>query len=1039
MKTVPYSALALATMAITTLSIATSSTDKRLAARSTPAAAAPQLGTGPTLGAAIGGLGPNGAQLNELNYSALGAPNLTSDAVRTLKVGDHVAIPLPEGGVLDFVVSWRSWTAADEQQVHLRQGLSPNATYGIISQVGPRLTGFFQRRDGVAYALVPTEHGWSRVTERPNYGDLECGVDRVRAQAPHASEDRVHPEGGLAGAVTPCPPEVTPFYVPPGLKKDSGIVIDVLFVFSVDANDEIVSGGLTAYDQAVITVAQANLALKNSTEQGATGFDGQDQDNELNQNCGYDGPYAFGAAVNGVIDAPNAPDGPFSCDKEDPAMRAEHLAKAGVSPAEGDVCTPRIRLVAALVCDGFFGSEEPFVSTGQAVDLARIEDPTDGILDYVQLWRDALGADSVALIGKDYGSDSAFVGLASVMNDANTFPQGMAGLSIPANPHPIVDETNPAVGLGGTGSISTLQAFSESPYCLLDLEILGDLTYAHELGHNFGCQHNHENGAETQNALFPDSFGFRDEDAKGGFRTIMSYGDQWTRLPGFSNPKKRWVDFVDANGDPIADDTDFAGKEFDFKCFAIDGTGTGANYVASSGVPTNTCTVEGDDDPAEAAAMVVGPSDSVIEDNAKESAYNARSISQVKFDFAKFRCSIFAPVDCNNNLIDDFVESLDGTNEDCDANGIPDECETAVEDPGIPSPIDCNQDQIPDSCNIANGDSQDVNANGIPDECEDSTLLFRETFENIPLGSHDSELPICKVAPATLAEIRLTDPEFPEYFATIESTDYSPDPLDTAFVYSDFVPSLFQYALGENGNMNLRGVLGQGFGMAFGNRAFGQRLDFNAETGDFSSGNGVVIIKLARSAAEARFYLNAADFASYFAFDPPLPNLVNHPYLEENIVVVDAISVDPLTGAETVVSQKQYDLRGVQTPAVPSGFEFAIIRAEPGAPAISFDKIIITGAFIALDNLSLDLGQEFEPCGADIAGGDPVQGLPTPDGHVRADDLLVVLATFGLTVDPGSPLTGIADINGDGFVDAFDLVEIFSAWGTCPGSGVPGG
>ncbi len=1041
MKTVHFSVLALATMAVTSLSIATISIDKRLAPAARKSVPLVDVPTQPPVLGALAGLGANGLRLHSVDLGSVGAPNLTPDQVKRLRTGDHVAVPIPDGGVLDFVVSARSWTGADEQQVHLRQGLTPQSTYGIISQVGPRLTGFFQQRDGVQYALVPTQEGWSRVVKRPDYGDLECGVDRVRPQSPNQLRDPISAEGGIAGAaVTPCPPEVTPFEVPPGLQRDSGIVIDVLFVFSVDANEEILAGGLTAYDQAVLTVAQANEALKNSTGQGATTFDGQDADNELNQTCGYGGLYAAGADIDGVLN-PLGPNGPFSCDKMDDQTRAEHVAKAGVSPAEADICTPRIRLVGALVCDGFYGAEEPFVSTGQGVDLTRVEDPADGILDYVPEWRNALGADAVALIGKDYGSDSAFVGLASVMNDTNNGAQAMAGLSIPANPHPIVDETNPlaapaATTVGSTGSISTLQAFSETPYCLLDVTILGDLVYAHELGHNFGCQHNHENGAQTQNALFPDSFGFRDQDGQDGFRTIMSYGDQWTRLPGFSNPDKRWADYGAGQ-----DATEFAGKEFDFKCMALDGTGTGANYVANSGALSpaadTPCSVEGDDDPADPAAMVVA-TDAFIEDNAKDAANNARSISQVKFDFAKFRCSIFAPVDCNNNLIDDFVESLDGTNPDCDANGIPDECETAVEDPGIPSPIDCNQNQIPDSCDISSGESEDVNSNSIPDECEDSTMLFRESFENVPLGSHDGELPICRVAAATLAEIRNTDPEFPEYFATIESTDFTPDPNDGGFVFTDFVPSLFQYAMGENGNMNLQGVLGQGFGMAYGNRAYGQRLEFHSQTGDFPSGNGITILRLARPVKEARFYLNVADFAAYFAIDPPLPGLANHPYLQENLALVEAFNVDPATGAETLVSMKFYDLRDVQTPNDQDGFQFTLIRAEPGEPEIEFNKIVITGAFSALDNIAFDRGQEFAPCDADVAGGIPSQGLPTPDGRVQAEDLLLVLVAFGQAVDPSVPLTGLADITDDGFVDSFDLVEVLAGWGACPGSGVPG-
>lgn len=54
-----------------------------------------------------------------------------------------------------------------------------------------------------------------------------------------------------------------------------------------------------------------------------------------------------------------------------------------------------------------------------------------------------------------------------------------------------------------------------------------------------------------------------------------------------------------------------------------------------------------------------------------------------------------------------------GLQPDCQANGIPDNC-----DP------DCNTNQVPDECDIFVGTSLDLNQNGLPDECEGPGVQF---------------------------------------------------------------------------------------------------------------------------------------------------------------------------------------------------------------------------------------------------------------------------------------------------------------------------
>jgi hypothetical protein len=71
--------------------------------------------------------------------------------------------------------------------------------------------------------------------------------------------------------------------------------------------------------------------------------------------------------------------------------------------------------------------------------------------------------------------------------------------------------------------------------------------------------------------------------------------------------------------------------------------------------------------------------------------------------------------DCNGNGSPDDCDIADGTSADCDANGIPDEC-----DP------DCNGNGVPDVCDIADGTSEDTNGNGVPDECEGAAFVINE-------------------------------------------------------------------------------------------------------------------------------------------------------------------------------------------------------------------------------------------------------------------------------------------------------------------------
>ena len=66
---------------------------------------------------------------------------------------------------------------------------------------------------------------------------------------------------------------------------------------------------------------------------------------------------------------------------------------------------------------------------------------------------------------------------------------------------------------------------------------VGNLSFAHEFGHNQGCEHDPANGPSPSSASYPWSFGHFHS---GAYRTVMSYSNQCvggcSRAPYFSNP-----------------------------------------------------------------------------------------------------------------------------------------------------------------------------------------------------------------------------------------------------------------------------------------------------------------------------------------------------------------------------------------------------------------------------------------------------------------------------------------------------------------------
>ncbi|MFN0137562.1 MAG: SUMF1/EgtB/PvdO family nonheme iron enzyme [Phycisphaerae bacterium] len=95
-------------------------------------------------------------------------------------------------------------------------------------------------------------------------------------------------------------------------------------------------------------------------------------------------------------------------------------------------------------------------------------------------------------------------------------------------------------------------------------------------------------------------------------------------------------------------------------------------------------------------------------------------------------CSSGLP-DCNANQIWDACDISSGMSNDCNGDGIPDECES-----------DCNGNGVPDDCDIANcppGDLTcvDCNGDGVPDQCQTQQSMVLVPSGEFEMGDHHNE------------------------------------------------------------------------------------------------------------------------------------------------------------------------------------------------------------------------------------------------------------------------------------------------------------
>ncbi len=163
------------------------------------------------------------------------------------------------------------------------------------------------------------------------------------------------------------------------------------------------------------------------------------------------------------------------------------VANANAAYANSQIAT-RLRLV--------YSGEVGFAETGSSIgtDLSRLVEQSDGYIDEVHTLRDRYGSDIVTLLGAGY-ADGGACGIGYIMSAVST--------SFARYAFNVVDQSCAA----------------------------GHLSYAHEVGHNQGLQHDPANAGASP--AYPFAYGY--QDPGGAFRTVMAYGGA-PRVPQFSNP-----------------------------------------------------------------------------------------------------------------------------------------------------------------------------------------------------------------------------------------------------------------------------------------------------------------------------------------------------------------------------------------------------------------------------------------------------------------------------------------------------------------------
>lgn len=393
--------------------------------------------------------------------------------------------------------------------------------------------------------------------------------------------------------------------------------------------------------------------------------------------------------------------------------------------------------------------------------------------------------------------------------------------------------------------------------------------------------------------------------------------------------------------------------------------------------------------------------------------------------------------DCNANGIPDScdLERLP----DCNGNGIPDACDPDCDHDGTPDDCeilagaqDCDADGVPDACELATNPSLDLNKDGTIDACQPGMQYAGLQVEVVPIVGRSS----LGTLPATAVCYRIYAKVSNPMASVVGFYGNGSHPMVLA------APGGFWNAADGGGTSS---EIPCELGKLSPEVAYDSWLTIGLECAD---GNGVQVVDLDFDAFDAGAGI-ADDNAVVFVL----------PGIAQSVAGPDGrVLLAQLTATQPVAISGSFNLVGRNSSGTPgaAGSWVAVGQQIPAPDLVDCNGNGIHDAFdIALGNVS-DCDEDGVPdsCQRPGAGGD-CNGNGEPDfcdivsgfsldanandvpdececpadldgnGRVDADDLVAILVNWG-----GGPSSG-ADIDGDGWVDAKDLGLVLSAWGPC--------